>query len=98
MYFSTRDEFARLKNEAEALVIKELERQLELQDESVCRCEDCLLDMAGIAVNAVKPMYRSSLLGQMYAAQAMEDKEYARSIENAVAQAIEKVKNNPSHD
>jgi mannitol-1-phosphate/altronate dehydrogenase len=54
--------------------------------------------MAGMAVNSVKPLYRSSLLGKMYVAQAMEDEEYARSIERAVGQAIEKVKETPSHD
>jgi competence protein ComFB len=54
--------------------------------------------MAAIALNSVKPLYRFSLLGSLYAAQAMNEKTYAGSVQTAVAGAIEKVRKNPSHD
>jgi competence protein ComFB len=55
--------------------------------------------MAAIALNTVKPLYRYSLLGGLYAAEALnEHKDYAESIRNAVNAAIEKVRQNPSHD
>jgi len=99
MAFTDEYDFHELKNEAEQLVLKELERQLdELKDEEFCRCGDCVLDMAAMAFNSVKPIYRFSLLGSLYAAQAMSDQEYADSVQRAVAQAIDKVKTNPSHD
>ena len=64
----------------------------------ICRCGDCVLDMAAMAFNSVKPIYRFSLLGSLYAAQAMGDAAYAETVKQAVAQAIAKVTANPSHD
>jgi len=90
--------FELLKNEAEELVLKELEKQLEAQSPELCRCNECIVDMAALALNTVKPLYRFSLLGTQYAAQAMNEQSYAESIRNAVAQAIAKVRANPAHD
>ncbi|MCL2194302.1 MAG: late competence development ComFB family protein [Treponema sp.] len=105
MAFADKYDLSQLKNEAEEIVLKELERQLAVYDEEegdeqeeFCRCNDCVLDMAAMAFNSVKPIYRFSLLGSLYAAQAMNDQEYAESVQQAVAQAIAKVKANPSHD
>jgi competence protein ComFB len=91
-------DFSLLSNAAEGLVLHELERQLEAYGGEICRCNDCVVDMAAIALNMVKPLYRFSLLGSLYAAQAMSEKTYADSVEAAVAEAIEKVRENPSHD
>jgi competence protein ComFB len=91
-------DFELLKNEAEQLVLYELEKQLEQQPEDICRCNECVVDMAAIALNTVKPLYRFSLLGTLYAAQAMNEQSYADSVQQAVAQAIDKVKSNPAHD
>jgi competence protein ComFB len=90
--------FELLVNESEKLVLKELENQLEVYEGIICRCNDCVVDMAAMALNTVKPFYRFSLLGTLYAAQAMDDKSYADSVKQAVSQAIEKVRKNPSHD
>jgi len=97
MAFVDNYDFHSLKNEAEQLVLQELEHQLAAEGEDICQCNDCVLDMATMAFNAVKPMYRFSLLGALYAAQAMNDEEYAESVKEAVARAIGKVKANPSH-
>ncbi|MDR0487501.1 MAG: late competence development ComFB family protein [Treponema sp.] len=92
-------DFYNLKNEAENLVLKELSRQLEDFTAPICLCNDCVVDMAAVALNTVKPLYRVSLLGGLYTAAAMDDdKSYAASIREAVTGAIEKVRNNPSHD
>ena len=102
MAFTEIYDFELLKNEAEHLVILELEKQIENHDENheteICRCNECIVDMAAIALNAVKPLYRFSLLGTQYAAQAMNEKSYAESVEQAVTQAINRVKANPGHD
>ena len=87
-----------LKNEAETLVINELGRQLETYSEPLCRCNDCILDMATMALNSVKPLYRVSLLGSLYAATAMDEKAYGTSVREAVFNAIEKIRKNPSHE
>jgi len=91
-------DFYNLRNEAETLVKNELGRQLETYTSPLCRCNECIVDMAAMALNAVKPLYRVSLLGSLYTASAMDEKAYATSVRDAVFKAIEKVKKNPSHE
>ena len=99
MAFIDQYDFELLKNEAEKLVIDELGTQLEsFKDDPVCTCNDCVLDMAAMALNMVKPIYRVSLLGSLYAARAMDEKDYAKHIRESVFKAIERVRKNPSHD
>lgn len=88
--------FELLVNEAERLVIEELERQLSARPE-VCRCEDCVLDMAAYALNNVRPCYRVSLMGTLYA-HAIEQTDYVKAVKKAVFDALEKITSNPSHD
>lgn len=98
MAFKENYDFDQLVNEAERLVIDELGRQVETYPEPLCLCEDCILDMATLALNSVKPLYRVSLLGSLYAAHAMDEGAYAESVKKAVSNAIAKVKEHPSHD
>jgi competence protein ComFB len=96
-----RDEydFSLLINEAERLVVDELERRLaELADPSICVCQDCVLDMAAFALNSLKPAYRVSLLGTLYAHAIDETSDYSREVKAVVDAAIQKVHANPSHD
>ena len=98
MAFLDQYDFEHLKNEAENLVLTELSRQLENYSDPSCLCNECVLDMAAMALNTVKPVYRVSLLGSLYAATAMDEETYAKSVQEAVSNAIEKVRENPSHD
>ena len=98
MAFTDRFNFENLHNEAEKLVISELGRQLQAYNGPICMCNDCVVDMAAYALNAVKPLYSVSLLGTMYVSRAMEDEKYAASIQEAVFTAIEKIRKNPSHE
>ena len=98
MAFINDYDFEHLKNEAENLVINDLDRQLESFPEPICKCNDCVLDMAAIALNMVKPLYRVSLLGTLYTSTAMDEKAYGTSVREAVFRAIEKVRKNPSHE
>jgi len=77
-------------------VILELEKQLATA-EGQCMCQDCVLDMAAFALNKVKPAYRVSLLGSVYAKQSSKA-EHADAVRHAVEEAITKVHANPSHD
>jgi competence protein ComFB len=87
-----------LVNEAERLVQEELGRQLESYQGEICLCNDCVVDMAAMALNTVKPLYRYSLLGTLWTSSAMSDEAYAAGVQEAVTNAIEKVRANPSHD
>ncbi|MDR1390697.1 MAG: late competence development ComFB family protein [Treponema sp.] len=98
MTFADNYDFDILKNEAEKLVIDELGRQLDAYPRPICKCNECVVDMAAMALNMVKPLYRVSLLGTQYASRAMSETAYARALKQAVIQAVEKVRKNPSHD
>jgi competence protein ComFB len=97
MGLKDRYDFENLTNEAETLVMTELEKQLEKAD-GVCTCQDCVLDMAAYALNNVKPYYRVSLMGTLYARATADESAYGKEIKKAVEEAIKKVKVNPSHD
>ncbi|MCL2006619.1 MAG: late competence development ComFB family protein [Treponema sp.] len=98
MAFIDEYDFEFLKNEAENLVLKELGRQLETYSEPICLCNDCVLDMAAMALNSVKPLYRVSLLGTLYTATAMDEKIFGTNVREAVFDAIKKVSQNPGHE
>ena len=98
MSLANKYDFELLENEAEKLVIEELNRQLEAYPKQLCLCNECVVDMAALALNMVKPLYRVSLLGTIYTSRAMDEKDYAASIRASVHKAIEKVRKNPSHD
>ena len=97
MPFKDNYDFDVLKNEAQRLVIDELALQIAERPE-LCLCEECVLDMAALALNAVKPLYRVSLLGTLYTARAMDEASYAQELRQAVSTAISRVHANPSHE
>ncbi|MCL2722033.1 MAG: late competence development ComFB family protein [Treponema sp.] len=97
MAFKDEYDFDLLKNEAENLVIREIEKQID-SEHGMCKCNECIVDIAAVSLNSVKPLYRFSLLGTLYASQAMTEQAYADSVKVAVQQAIKKVKKNPAHD
>lgn len=97
---SIRDDydFDLLVNEAENLVIEELEKDLALEEyNDICKCQDCILDMATLALNKIKPKYRSSFTGIIYS-QGLHSGEFKDEVEKAVKTAIDKVSENPSHE
>jgi len=87
-----------LVNEAERLVLNELERELREDSQgAICKCEECVLDMAAYALNNVPPAYRASLKGKLYA-QSMDRSDYADKVKKAVEKAISVVSKNPGHE
>jgi competence protein ComFB len=98
MAFKDEYRFDMLENEAETLVLRELEQQLKSEGEETCKCNECVVDIAALALNNVKPLYRFSMLGTLYASQAITERAYADSVKKAVAAAIKQVRKNPAHD
>lgn len=96
MVFKDQYNFESLVNEAEELVVAEIDRQLpEYPD--LCTCSECILDVAAYALNRVRPRYRVSLLDTVYV-RNRERSAYLREIRRAVADGILKVRTNPPHD
>jgi competence protein ComFB len=96
MSLKDRYDFDSLVNETERFVLAELETQLSAE-KGVCTCQDCVLDMAAYAMNNVRPAYRVSLMGSVYA-RAGGESQQAQEIRRSVRDAIQKVRTNPSHD
>jgi competence protein ComFB len=97
MAFKDEYNFGDMENETERFVLQYLEEALN-SDTTVCRCEDCVLDMAAYALNHAPVSYRISLLGKLYAKAKEIDEGYVKKIKKAVHEAVEKIKANPSHD
>ena len=98
MEFKQKHDFSLLTNEAESMVIEELGARLDDGEfKDVCKCDDCVLDMAAYSLNHLKPIYRVSLLGSMYA-HSMGEGEYKAEVTRSVEEAIRKIASNPSHD
>lgn len=85
-----------LKNETEEFVFQELEKQLDrISDDDICKCHDCVLDMICLALNKLKPRYRVSLMGSLYARVESDDLE--KEIVDTVSEVLMKVSQNPGH-
>lgn len=98
MAFKDEYEFELLVNEAEEIVIDELEKELNKEENAdICKCQECVLDMATLALNNLKPHYRSSYLGKLYAQQYRAG-DYIDEVRKSVKIAVDKVCKNPSHD
>ena len=83
-----------LTNQMEDFVFEELEKQLDaIADEDICKCNDCILDMACYALNNLTPRYRSSLIGSLYA--KVESDEERHNVHDNVSEAIQKISQNP---
>ena len=94
MALQDRYDLSDLTNQMEDFVFDELEKQLNaIADEDICKCNDCILDMACYALNSLTPRYRSSLIGSLYA--KIESDEVKRSISGSVADAVQKISQNP---
>jgi competence protein ComFB len=89
-------DFDSLVNEAEQLVVSEIERQIPEYPE-LCTCSECILDVAAYALNRVRPRYRVSLLDSVFV-EPEERSDYLEEIRQAVRDGILKVSTNPPHD
>jgi competence protein ComFB len=98
MALETRYDFQFLENETERAVLDELERQLDSFEGDICKCNDCVVDMAAIALNNAPPYYHSSVLGELYAQARRDDPKYHENIQHVVKDAIDRVRTNPSHE
>ncbi len=85
-----------IKNEVEEVAYSELEKQLALiPDEDICKCMDCVQDMACFALNQIKPKYTVSLLGSLFT--RVQTEKLIDDIESVVRTSIEKISQNPLH-
>lgn len=84
-------DFSQIRNQAEKLVIQEIEKQLpeEQWDEN----EEFILDVATFALNHLRPVYSYTLLGKLYTENLEES--FYDEVEEAVRKAIARISSNP---
>jgi len=85
-------DFAQIQNEAEKLVIKEMEKQL---SEAEWDNEELIMDIATYALNNLKPAYSHTLIGKLYT-QELGETDYHKDVEEAVIKAITKIRDGES--
>jgi len=96
MNFNEEYQLDEIKNEVEEVAFEELERQLaSIPDEDICKCRDCVQDMACFALNQIRPRYSVSLLGSLYT--RAETDSLINDIKIIVTRSIEKISQNPLH-
>jgi len=62
-----------------------------------CSCKDCMLDIAAITLNSLKPRYHVSLIGDFY--QTIKSiNEYKKKVEETLKKAIARVSERPHHE
>ena len=83
-----------LKNGNEEKVWMAIEHHLG-EDSSLCRCRDCILDTAAIALNSLKPRYHVYSFHEK--ASQEEDAELLEEAKKAVKEASRKVTKRPHH-
>lgn len=88
-------DFDIIENTMKERVIEVLGNKLDNIDDSVCACEECVIDMVCYALNRLKPNYSASLYGSLYSRAEAEN--LHEEIEEMVANAIEFVSSNSSH-
>lgn len=94
---SLRDDydFSIIENTIKESVIDTLEMELGFRDNSVCKCEECVIDMVCFALNRLKPNYSASLYGALYSRADADNK--SENIKLVVKDAIDFVSSNLSH-
>jgi competence protein ComFB len=84
-------DFSQISNQAEKLVIEEIENQLSAEE--LTDNEEFILDVATYALNHLRPIYSYTLLGKLYTENL--DESYHEEVEKAVSAAIAKIRGNP---
>lgn len=84
-----------LVNVMETIVDEKLE--LMLQEEDCCKCERCLEDMKGIALNQLPSKYVSTHNGELFSKLNALMRQNSIDINVAVSYAIKMVSERPSH-
>lgn len=95
---SLRDDydFSIIENTIKERVIDTLEDEFNLRGDSVCKCEECVIDIVCFSLNRIKPNYSASLYGSLYSRADAENK--SEEIERVVTEAVDFVSSNASHD
>ncbi|MBL4935684.1 late competence development ComFB family protein [Clostridium sp. YIM B02515] len=86
-----------LKNYMEILVDEILPGML-VKENTICKCERCIMDIKAIALNRLPAKYIVSDIGEIYRRYDELGKQLEIDVMEAIMRAIELVKLYPKHD
>jgi len=86
-----------LKNYMEILVDEILPGML-VNEEEICKCDRCILDIKAIALNRLAPKYIVSDIGEIYRRYDDISKQLEINVIEAIMRSIELVKKFPRHE
>jgi len=66
--------------------------------EGICKCEDCIDDIAALALNKLPPHYIKTEKGEMYSKLDEMQAQFRVDVIAAIMEAVRIVSNNPSHN
>lgn len=84
-----------LINENEEQVFKAIDNIM-AKEKDICTCQDCMLDVAALALNNLMPSYRVFLMRTVHRDSELVNS-HLRKVEEAVCQAIAVVRKKPNH-
>ena len=84
------------KNYMEQVVEKAMTEYLRNEKE-ICTCDQCVSDMAAMALNNLKPHYATTIRGAAFLESEQKNLEFVVKVVSAIKGAAEKVKQNPRH-
>ncbi len=87
---------AELINYMETIVFNKLDVLLKNQ-EDICKCEQCRLDIAALALNVLPPRYVVTDKGKIYARIDTLETQFEIDVLLAIEKAIQLVRQNPRH-
>ncbi|MGI6487314.1 MAG: late competence development ComFB family protein [Syntrophomonadaceae bacterium] len=86
-----------VRNVVETLVWQNLDQVLD-RKEGACKCERCRADIVARALNRLKPRYVVSTTGEVYVKAEFLEPQFQLDVITALAEAVNRVSNNPRHD
>ena len=88
-----------LSNNTEKLVIENMERLLTKDKyKNICKCKECLLDIASFALNRLPAKYIHNTSNDLYQKISEFENKVSMDVKSTVEKAIEVVSNNPRHN
>lgn len=94
---NTKDTFYLFENMMELIVDEVIEDLLKVPSLDVCKCDRCHMDIKALSLNRLPPKYVVTQRGEVYAKLDVFRNQIRVDVLTAVVEAIEIVKQNPSH-
>jgi competence protein ComFB len=86
-----------LKNYMEILVLQVIDEVLGNSNEEICKCDDCRLDIAAMALNNLPPRYFASEKGEIFSKLSLSHLTAKTEVLTQVTKAIMHIANKPRH-